>query len=186
MGGLPAREIAHILWFLLICIRSHVVDWVLVMLGTIGLLDRFARPLKNCTRSDRGLMPAFGTDQKRTFGFPRLIAMAARTHKTLGPTQTQYIIITILLCCESCYKLFKIFRVILMLHNLSSISKCMAGILHVVVTGAGGKRIPSCDKMGMHPEDARTSSHTQPACSFLKAMPLGSAIAADPGSVKVT
>ncbi len=101
----------------------------------------FARPFKNCTSSDRGLMPTFGTDQKRTFAFPRPIAMATRAYKTLGPTQTHYIIITILLCCEFCYKLFKIFWIILKLHNLPSISKCMAGILHVVVTG--GKRIPS-------------------------------------------
>lgn len=78
----------------------------------------FTRPLKNCSGSDRGLMSTFGTDQKRTFGFPRPIAMAARTYKTLGPTQTQYIIVIILLCCESCYELFKIFRVILMLHNV--------------------------------------------------------------------
>ena len=102
---------------------------------------RFTRSMKNCSGGDRGLMPALGTDQKRTSGLPELIATAARTYKTSGPTQTENIIATILFCSESCYELFKIFRIIFKYHNLPSISQCMIGILHVVSTG--GKRIPS-------------------------------------------
>ncbi len=72
---------------------------------------------------------------------PRPVVMTTRTNKTLRPTQVHYIIVTILFCCKPCNKLLKIFWVILMFHNMPPISKYMADILHVVVTG--GKRIPS-------------------------------------------
>ena len=102
---------------------------------------RFSCSLKGSSSSDRSLVATFSTDQERTFARPRPFTMTTRTNKALRPTQAHYIIVTILLCCKPRNELLKIFRVILVLHNVPSISKYMAGILQVVVTG--GKRIPS-------------------------------------------
>jgi hypothetical protein len=97
--------------------------------------------LKQGCGDNRGLVSTFGTDQKQPFGIPGSIAMATGACETLRPTQTEYIITTVLLCCKSCFELFKILRIVLLLNNLSTLLKRW----RVYTTGVdtGGKRILS-------------------------------------------
>jgi hypothetical protein len=81
----------------------------------------FTRPLKQGSGDNRGLISTFGTDQKRTCGFPGSISMTTGVCATFRPTQPKYIIITILSCRKSCYELFKILRLVRLLHNMPTL-----------------------------------------------------------------